>query len=106
MDTRRALQDESESFGWISIVLHWVTAGIVIAMWFIGRSIAEQSSVAGVVARRDLHVTLGLTTWVLLAGRIVWRIITPHPHVPGQSRRIHRIARSAHYLMLLSLIHI
>lgn len=94
------LLDQPDSFGWVSIVVHWLTTIIVIAMWFIGRSIAEQDSVADVDARRGLHVTIGLTVWLLLLFRIVWRLRMHHPRVKGQSLLIHRVARTIHYTML------
>ena len=100
MTAGRSLYDSVDSFGWISIALHWLTAAVIIAMWFIGETISDQSTREAVNARRSLHVTLGLTTWLLLSGRVIWRIVTPHPHVPGQSNQIHTIAKYAHYTML------
>lgn len=38
------------------------------------------------------HVTLGLSAWVLLVGRIAGRFAVKHPHVKGQTRRIHFFA--------------
>jgi cytochrome b561 len=94
------LLDQPDSFGWVSIVVHWLTTIIIIALWFIGRSIAEQDSVADVDARRGLHVTVGLTVWLLLLFRIVWRLRMHHPRAKGQSLLIHRVARTIHYTML------
>ena len=100
MNVCGSFKDKRDSFGWISIGLHWATAAIVIAMWLIGQSISEVSSIDGVEARRDLHITIGLTGWLLLSARIIWRFVNSHPHVAGQSTRTHRIARSVHFLML------
>ena len=47
--------DQADSFGWISILVHWLTTVLVIALWFIGRSITEQGSLEAVDARRSLH---------------------------------------------------
>lgn len=102
MDNRGTAFDRNDSFGWVSIALHWLSAIIIIAMWFIGKSILEQPA-DEIDARRSLHVTLGLSAWALLAARIVWRIANPHPHVRGQSRRVHRVARTAHHVMLFVL---
>ena len=102
MSRNRNLYDRPNSFGWISILLHWITAAIIIVMWFLGKSILSQPA-DEIDARRSLHITLGLVTWLLLAARIVWRFKTPHPHVEGQSDRIHRFARMIHYIMLIVL---
>lgn len=96
------MRDQHNSFGWVSIALHWLSAIVVIAMWFIGNSITDQPPLE-IDARRSLHVTVGLSAWVLLAARIIWRLMTPHPHVNGQTKRIHRFARATHYVMLATL---
>jgi cytochrome b561 len=99
MNQESTLQDQPNSFGWISIGLHWLTAVVIIALWVLGRSIEFQPPDA-IDARRSMHVTLGLLAWLLLAGRIGWRIRHPHPRAVGQSDRIHTIARVTHYVML------
>ena len=103
MNRRADIVDKPDSFGWISIALHRAAAAIVLSMWFIGQSISAQSSVDGINNIRDLHIAVGLVSWVLLVGRIVWRIKHGHPRVDGQTLRTHRIARSVHYSMLLLL---
>ena len=94
--------DQPDSFGWISIALHWVTAIVVIAMWIIGQNISVQPD-GSPDFYRQLHVTLGLGAWVLLAGRVVWRLRVPHPQSAGVGTRTHRFARGFHYLMLMIL---
>lgn len=94
------LTDKPDSFGWISIIAHWITAAIVITLWFIGRSIMEQESLAAIDARRNLHVTIALGAWLLLLFRIYWRLRMRHPRARGQSLFIHRVARATHYAML------
>ena len=92
--------DQDDSFGWISILVHWLTTILIITLWFIGRSITEQESPEAVDARRSLHVTIALASWLLLLFRIFWRFRMHHPHAAGQSIFIHRFARSVHYTML------
>ena len=72
-------------------------------MWFIGQSIALQS-IEQIDARRSLHVTLGLIVWLPLVVRIVWRFKAGHPRVNGQTLMTHRLAKAAHYVMLLLLL--
>ncbi len=92
--------DQPDSFGWISILTHWLTTVLVIALWFVGRSITEQGSLEAIDARRNLHITIALSSWLLLLFRIVWRLRTHHPRATGQSLFIHRFARTVHYIML------
>jgi cytochrome b561 len=97
-----SLYDRQDSFGWISIALHWTSSIAIIALWLLGQSIMAQAPEA-VDARRALHVTLGLIAWLPIAARIVWRFKTTHPQVTGQSALTHRAAQLTHYLMLLAL---
>ena len=101
MTKRSSLYDRSDSFGWISITLHWITTVAIIVLWFIGMSIASQPP-EGIDARRSMHITLGLVAWLPLAGRIIWRLRSVHPHVKGQTSLIHNTARINHYLLLLT----
>ena len=98
----RNLLDRPDSFGWASIALHWLSAVLIIVMWFIGKSIHSQPA-DEIDAQRSLHIWIGLSAWILLAFRIGWRIWMRHPHIDGQSLRIHRFARIIHYLMLFTL---
>lgn len=103
MTRRSSLFDQPNSFGWISIALHWSTALGIIGLWFIGTSISFQLPEL-MDDRRSLHITLGLIFWLPLAGRIAWRLLVPHPHVPGQSLRTHQVARALHYVLLAVLV--
>lgn len=94
--------DQPDSFGWVSIVVHWLTTVIIIALWFIGRSILEQGSVEDIDLRRNLHVTIALSVWLLLLFRIVWRLRMHHPRAAGQTLFIHRVARTVHYILLVA----
>lgn len=95
------LYDSRSVYGWISILLHWLTAIVVIALWLIGKSIMTS---ADIDARRELHVSIAASAWLLIVLRIVWRLRSGHPHVRGQTPRIHRIAKVTHYTMLFALL--
>lgn len=99
MSKHPLLHDQPNSFGWISIALHWITAILIIILWFVGMSIMYQSPDA-IDTRRSLHITIGLLAWLPLAARIGWRVVMGHPHVNGQSLRLHRLAKATHYVML------
>lgn len=96
---RSTLHDSDAVYGWVSILLHWSTAVIVIALWFIGKGIAS-SSAETIDARRALHVSIASAAWLLILFRIVWRFRAGHPRIRGQSDRIHRVSKANHYLMI------
>jgi cytochrome b561 len=100
---RSAMQDSGTVYGWVSIILHWSTAIAVIALWVIGKSILSSDPDA-MDARRALHVSIGASAWFVILIRVIWRLRAGHPRVRGQSLRIHRIAKAAHYAMLMLLL--
>ncbi len=102
-DASTRLYDSAEIYGWISILLHWTTTIIVIALWFIGQSILDGPADDADEVRR-LHVSIAASAWLLIFFRVVWRLRSGHPHVKGQSMLIHRIAKFTHYGMLIFLI--
>ncbi len=99
---RSKLLDTDVRFGWVSILLHWVTAIVVIVLWYFGKSILNGPPEEADAVRR-LHVSIASSAWLLLFARSIWRLRSGHPHVKGQSLRIHRTAKLAHYAMLLVL---
>jgi cytochrome b561 len=99
----RSLLDTKNSFGWLSIGLHWFATLAIILLWLVGQSISLQS-VEQIDARRTLHITLGLIAWLPLVARMLWRYKSGHPHVNGQTLLVHRLAKTAHHLMLLVLV--
>jgi cytochrome b561 len=97
------IRDSDTRYGWTSILLHWITTFAVIALWLIGKSIFS-SEPETVDARRALHVSIAASAWLVILFRIAWRFREGHPRVRGQSMRIHRIAKAAHYAMLMLLL--
>jgi cytochrome b561 len=95
-------KDSRSSFGWLSIMLHWLCAMVVIALWFIGDGIATLEP-EHVPARRNLHVSIGFSAYLLLWARIAWRLHSRHPRAPGQGRSTHRLAKSLHYVLLTAI---
>lgn len=68
-------RDPARGYSWTSITLHWLTAIGVFVLLFAGASIGGDS---GSGAAR-LHISVGLTLYVVLWGRIAWRFICGHP---------------------------
>ncbi len=95
------LYDSDSVYGWISILLHWFTAIVIIILWFIGKSIVNALP-EDVDSQRQLHVSIAASAWLLIVARIIWRLRSGHPHVRGQTLFIHRVAMVAHYAMLVT----
>ena len=95
--------DTANGYGWISIALHWLTAAIVLTMFVIGsmsQGAAEETSLRLV----HLHTTIGVTAYVLLWGRIVWRFMMGHPGpLPRQGALFFAIGKYFHFLLLAAI---
>ena len=102
-ETGSTLYDSQSVYGWISILLHWITAIAIVALWFLGKAILAGTA-EDVSARRSLHISWAASAWLLFLARVVWRAWSGHPHVRGQTDRIHIVAKSVHYASLVTLL--
>jgi len=98
----RAL-DTSTGYGWISIALHWITAIVVLVLWFIGGSI--QSDLAtGSSETLYLHTSIAITAYLLLWARVVWRFVKGHPAaLPEQRGLFFLVGKYTHYALLVAI---
>jgi cytochrome b561 len=87
-----------------TIVLHWLTAALVVLLWTIGQTIDFAPRGAMRVDYRSLHMTFGVMLGVVLIVRLAWRItkggmLTPLDH--GVLRAIARVAHGLLYALML-----
>jgi cytochrome b561 len=95
--------DTSNGYGWISIALHWLTAVIVITMFVIG-TMSQSANEADYPRLVHLHTTIGMTTYVALWGRIIWRFAVGHPGpLPKQGMIFFAIGKYFHFVMLIAI---
>ena len=95
-------RDTRTGYGWISIALHWLTAIVILTLWFIGSSITDDLS-AGSTAQLRLHTSIAVTAYVLLWARVIWRFKFKHPAaMPEQKGIFYEIGKYTHYLILLA----
>lgn len=88
----------------ISILDHWLTALLVVAMFVLGMlgRFAPDDAIEHYVM--EIHIALGFFAFLLIAWRIGWRIREGFPPpVAGTPSAEHLLARSAHVLLLLLL---
>jgi cytochrome b561 len=98
------LNDSGHNYGWVSIVLHWLTAAAIIALWIVGDSIdADGGKYFDQTLR--LHTTIGLSMYPFLAARIFWRLHCGHPgRLPTQGRIAFSTGKFTHYVMIYCLL--
>jgi cytochrome b561 len=91
----------------VAQILHWATAILVVVAFIYGPGGSEQRVYS--VARtfdRELHETLGLCVFALVAVRLVWRSFTSRPDPPDVPRWMGFIAKAVQaclYVLLLAL---
>ena len=98
-----SLRDTATGYGWGSILLHWITAVIIVVMLYVGSTI---ESLAGAERQRTLvlHTSIAITSYVLLWLRIVWRFVYGHPGpLAKQGRLFFLMGKWVHMAMLVAL---
>lgn len=101
------MSDRSRArYGAVAQALHWATALLVLVAFVYGPGGPEQRVYAA--ARdfeRQLHETLGLVVFVLVALRAAWRLFDEHPDPPQGPRWMGAAAavvQAALYLLLIA----
>jgi cytochrome b561 len=94
--------DTKSAYGWLSILLHWLVAGIIMTLWGIGdwmQGIPEGEPNTLV----DLHISIAASAWLLIWLRIIWRLKSAHPRLAGQSNFTHTSAKLLHFFLLIAI---
>jgi cytochrome b561 len=94
------LSDPKNGYSWLSIALHWITAIIILTLWFIGSSInADRAN--GSLATLYLHTSIAISAYALLWARIIWRFWIKHPGpLPAQAGLFYEIGKYTHYAII------
>lgn len=96
-------------YGRVAIVLHWTIAALILTQiglgWYMNEVLPDHSPAQAAV--ESLHISLGLTTFVLVLVRIGWRLVKPPPPLPASLPAWERLlVRATHllvYLLILAL---
>ena len=96
----------SERYTTVAIVLHWLIALMVVVQFGLGWGMQEiAKKPPGPRAEAfNLHKSLGLTIFALMALRVAWRVRHPPPALPPMPRWQARLAKSTHVLLYVALV--
>lgn len=98
-------RNSSSRYGLVSILLHWVAALAVFGLFGLGlwmRGLDYYSSWYRTAP--DLHKSIGITLFVLMLARLLWRFLSPPPGAPASHGQFTRLASKAgHALLYLGL---
>ena len=87
-----------------TIVLHWLTAVLVVVLWTIGQTIDFAPRGALRIDYRSLHMVLGATLGIVLILRLGWRITRGGMLPPLHRGLLLATARSTHWLLYALLL--
>jgi cytochrome b561 len=84
-----------------TILLHWLSALLIVALWAAGQTIDYFPRGSPRVNARSVHISLGLILAAVLAVRLAWRMRGGRRLVPALPGTAGRVARGVHHLLYL-----
>lgn len=98
-----ALMNSPQTYGWVTVILHWVVAAGIIGLfalgyWMVGLTYYDPWYKTG----PDVHRSVGILLFVTMLVRVAWRLLTPSPAAVSGHRRWEVLAAHlAHGLLYL-----
>ena len=92
-----------DRFPFVSRLLHWLMAALILAMLFIGAGMAASVSERYALLV-SIHRPLGIAILVLVAIRLVNRWVNPPPPLPDSIPPVQRLAARASHILLYALM--
>ncbi len=95
------LQNNSDQFGWVSIILHWSLAIVLIAMYFAGDYMVDLDYYDTWYHRLpQIHKEVGVVIGALMIFRLAWNSLQVKPkHIGDDGPALKFMAKAAHYFL-------
>ena len=74
MNNTETVPSTVDSYDSRTVMLHWVSAALVLALWVLGQCVDFFPKGAPRITARSLHISLGVLLGVVLIVRLVWRL--------------------------------
>jgi cytochrome b561 len=88
----------------VTIVLHWVTAALVVALWTIGQTVDVFPNGPLRIDYRSIHIMLGAILAVVVLARLAWRLAQRDVLPPIDHGLLLAIAKMTHWALYLLLV--
>jgi len=101
------LINDRRSYGWLSIILHWLAVAALLYMLWTGFNAdwAEDAhNRAARVSFLALHLSFGLSVLLILLARVAASYAQVRPEAPRQSAPLKMLAGATHHLLLLTVL--
>ncbi|WP_252271845.1 cytochrome b [Pseudomonas subflava] len=98
-------RNSNSTYGLVSILLHWLVALAVfglfgLGLWMVGLDYYS----TWYRTAPDLHKSIGILLFVVMLGRVAWRLVSPPPPAPANHGAATRLASKAgHGFLYLAL---
>lgn len=102
-----SLYNSKDAYGWATIILHWIAAIGIVAMFTTGLladAAREQGDRAARGALMGLHISIGATFFAVFAARIAMHYAQITPAKPPQARWLNIAASAVQHLLLLGIL--
>jgi cytochrome b561 len=97
------LRDTAEGYGWVSILLHWITAALILYLLYLGSTIGSLEGGERQLAV-DRHVSVAVIAYLLLLTRVVWRLVLGHPGPTAAQRGwAFTLGKWTHYAIVVAI---
>ncbi len=97
------LGNTTDSYGLVSRALHWLLAALLIAVLVVGLMVEDMAKGPARVATMNWHQSLGFLVLMLVAVRLLWRLINPVPQ-PAGTALAGRLATLMHWALYALMI--
>jgi len=98
------LWDTPTGYGWISIILHWVTAIAITVLLYTGAMSQLAEDPLRLRDIRATHMTVAFAFYLLLWARVIFRLYAGHPGASGRQHRALLVtAKYTHYVMVIAI---
>jgi cytochrome b561 len=101
--TRVAAGDDGTDYDWVSILLHWATAFLVVANFTLAQ-IWDWFAKPTKGLMEDTHMSFGVLLAVVIVARLVWRLIPGHQISSLETGWVRIASKGTHYLLYALLV--
>ena len=98
-----AMQDATNHYGKISRINHWLGALLVLALLGIGLYFEDMPKGDTKRFWIQLHLAIGTVALLVLAFRIVWRMLSTSPRALPQHAALQTLSKTVHWLLLIGM---